>query len=93
MRDVLIHAAVAVVATAIAALLGHWLFGAAVPAAWIATGIGLVAWPLREILQAKEKYGRWVLPGDRDWSRTKTREAVAPMLAHLGVAMVLTLVL
>lgn len=81
MLDILLHAAVAVVAT-LAALLTPWSHDQ-----WPLAFAGALVWVAREAYQNRGKWGNWF----RSWSPQKKREAVIPAVTGLVTALAITL--
>ena len=57
---------------------------------WMCAIVTSAFWFFREVFQAKDKYKKWVFPGDRDWSGRKSWEAYAPMAASVVTSAIIT---
>ncbi len=92
MLDVLLHVAGALAMMALAVLAA--IFGVSpgwsTAVLWLGALLTIAFWLGREILQARHTFGHWVLPGSPLWSATKTREAGAPAIVAILVALAAT---
>lgn len=84
MIDIFLHIVIAVAAVAVAALVAPWTGPGTV---WLVAVLGALAWVVREAWQNRAKRGKWF----GGWSRQKTIEAVAPALAGLATAALISM--